>query len=124
MKKTNIIKIKSRRKNFLPALILSLIFWGAWIYLIFWQPPANYLLIFSFYLLLFFAGFFSLSLIWANSKIGFLNSLWLILFLTFRYFKIGNSLNLGLLTLIFSLLIFYFYQKNRPKKMFDKILNK
>jgi len=116
MKKANLIRIKTRRKNFLPALILSLAFWGGWVYLIGWFPPKNYFFIFNFYLLLFLAVFLSASLAWANSKMGFLTAFWLILILIFRYFKIGNFLNLGLLTLIFSLLIFYYYQSNRPKK--------
>ena len=64
----------------------------------------------------FLAVFLSASLAWANSKMGFLTAFWLILILIFRYFKIGNFLNLGLLTLIFSLLLFHFYQSNRPKK--------
>ena len=116
MKQTNLIKIKNRKKNFLPTLILSLVFWGSWIYLIGWLPPKNYFFIFNFYLLLFLAVFLSVSLILANSKMGGLTAFWLILILIFRYFKIGNSLNIGLLTLIFSLLIFYFYQSNRIKK--------
>jgi hypothetical protein len=102
-------KIK-RRKNFLPALILTLIFWGGLGWLIYNFPPESFWLIISFYLLFFGAVFFTVALSLANSKIGLITALWAFTFLLMRYFKIGNFLNLSLLTLIFLLLGFYIYK--------------
>jgi len=109
VEKTTAAKIK-RRKNFLPALILALVFWGLWGWLIYSFPPANNLLIAAFSLLLFLATFLSGALIFANSKLGLITALWLILFLSFRYFKIGNVLNLSLLIIIFLLLGIYLFK--------------
>ena len=109
MNKLQSAKIK-RRKNFLPALILTLIFWGGLSWLVYTFPPESFWLIISFYLLLFAAVFFTIALSFGNSKIGLIAALWAILFLLLRYFKIGNLLNLSLLTLIFSLLGFYLYR--------------
>jgi len=104
-------KIK-RRKNFLPVLILALIFWGLWGWVTYSFPPANNFLIVIFYLLLFLAFFLTNSLIFANSKLGALTAAWVILFLVFRYFKIGNILNLSLLTVIFFLLGIYLFKSH------------
>jgi len=109
MNKLQSAKIK-RRKNFLPALILTLLFWGGLGWLVYTFPPESFWLIISFYLLLFVAVFFTTALSFGNSKIGFMAAWWVLLFLLLRYFKIGNLLNLSLLTLIFSLLGFYLYR--------------
>jgi hypothetical protein len=102
-------KIK-RRKNFLPALILTLIFWGGLAWLVYTFPPESVYLIISFYLLFFTAVFFTMALSFGNSKTGLTIASWAFLFLLLRYFKIGNLLNLSLLALIFLLISFYFYQ--------------
>ena len=109
MEKITAAKIK-RRKNFLPALILALAFWGLLGWLVFSFSPANNLLIFIFYLCLFLAFFLTSSLVFANSKLGIIAALWFILFLLFRYFKICNLLNLSLLTIIFLLLGIYLFK--------------
>ncbi len=103
-------KIK-RRKNFFPPLLLGIIFWGAWGWLVYAYPPDNNLLIFLFYFLLFLAAFFTLALVFANTKMGLLTAIWFIFILVFRYFKIGNVLNLSLLTIIFFLLLVHFSRK-------------
>ncbi len=109
MNKIEVAKIK-RRKNFLPALILTLIFWGGLGWLVYNFPPESFWLIVSFYLLFFGAVFFTVALSFANSKIGLITALWAFLFLLMRYFKIGNILNLSLLTVIFLLLGLYLYR--------------
>jgi len=105
-------KIK-RRKNFLPALILTLIFWGGLGWLVYTFPPESFWLIISFYLLFFSAVFFTIGLSFGNSKIGLMTALWVLFLLLMRYFKIGNLLNLSLLTIIFLILSIYFYKLHR-----------
>jgi len=112
MNKLQSAKIK-RRKNFLPALILTLIFWSGLGWLVYNFPPESFWLISSFYLLLFGAVFFTIGLSFGNSKIGLMVALWVLFLLLMCYFKIGNLLNLSLLTLIFLILNIYFYKLHR-----------
>lgn len=100
-----------RRKNFLPALLLAIVFWGFWGRLVYFFQPESFWLIICFYLLLFAAVFFTTALSFGNSNLGLLSAFWIIIFLNFRFFKIGNILNLSLLTIIFLLLGFYLFRR-------------
>jgi hypothetical protein len=100
-----------RKKNFLPALLLAVAFWGFWGWIVYSYPPESGLTIFLFYLLLFAAVFFTTALTFGNSNLGLLSAFWVIIFLNFCFFKIGNVLNLSLLTLIFLLLGFYIFHR-------------
>jgi hypothetical protein len=97
-----------QRKNFLPTLVLALVFWGSWGWLIYAFPPNNSELQIIFYFLLFGAVFLTTALIFASSKLGLFFASFIILALLFRYFQIGNLLNIFLLGGIFLALIFYF----------------
>lgn len=101
-----------KEKNFFPTLILAMIFWGLWGWVIYSLAPTNNLVLIAFYLLLFLAAFLTSALIFANSKIGAIIALLLVLILNFLYFKIGNILNLSLLTAIFLLLVIYLKSKS------------
>jgi len=94
-------RAKVRRKNFLPTLILAILLWCVWFWFIFSFPPANNFLLLTFYSLLFLATFLTAALIFANSRRGFFISLFLTIFLLFRYYEIANPLNLTLLIGIF-----------------------
>lgn len=107
----NQAKIK-KRKNFLPTLILALIFAAALVWLVINQNPANLWLIAAFFLLLFFTVFLLLALILANSRRGFLLSLGLIGFLLLRYYQLANYLNLSLFFGILLCLEIYFRSEN------------
>jgi len=96
-----------QRKNFLPTLVLATLFWGLWGWLVWSFPPTNNLLLITFYLLLFTTVFLTSALIFANSKFGFLTACFVVLVLIFRYFQIGNILNILLLAGIFISLGFY-----------------
>ncbi|MFC1727402.1 hypothetical protein ACFL0Y_02660 [Patescibacteria group bacterium] len=96
-KKSKGLERVKRRKNFLPTLLLAIIFWVGFGWLTFSQNPSGNLII-IFFLLLFMAVFLTLALALANSRRGFLISLWLLVFLIFRYFALANLLNLVLLS--------------------------
>jgi len=100
-----------RRRNFFPALILALVFWGLWGWFVYSFPPTNNLILLTFYFLLFLAIFLTSALIFANSRLGILTALWFIFLLIFRYSKIGNALNIALLTGIFFLFGIYLKSK-------------
>jgi len=99
--------MRKRRKNFLPTFLLAFLFWLLWGGLVYFSSPDNSLLIVGFFLLLFLAVFLTAALIFANSRLGLLAATFIVLSLLFRYFQVGNILNLTLLTGIFIALGFY-----------------
>ena len=102
------MRVVSRRKNFLPTLVLTIIFWGALGWLFYSFPPTNNLLFLAFYFLVFGTVFLTTALASANSKVGFFCAAFVVSVLLFRYHQIGNLLNLALLGGIFLALGFYF----------------
>jgi hypothetical protein len=97
-----------RRKNFLPTLLLTIIFWLLWGGLVYLFAPTNNILLIAFFLLLFLACFLTLALILANSRRGFIAALGIISFLILRFYQLGNILNLILLGGILITLDLYF----------------
>ena len=94
---------KSRRKNFLVTFILIIVFWSTFAFLIFFIEPGQiknliipgaYL---PFFINLFLAIFFTLSVVLNNSQRGLLISLGIIAFLILRLHDFGNLLNLILI---------------------------
>ena len=93
----------SRRKNYLPTLILIVILWsllGLMIYAV--EPtlikdilvPGLYL---PFFLIFFPASFFSLAAIWGNPRRGLLGAIGLTCWLILRLYRLDNGLNLLLI---------------------------
>jgi len=111
------VKAGKRRKNFFVTLILILIFWAITGGIISFIEPelVKNLLIpnsyFLFFLPLFLASFFTLSVVFTNSRRGFLASTGLILFLVFRLHELGNLLNLFLIIGLVITFEYYFTQK-------------
>jgi hypothetical protein len=103
------------RKNFLPTFLIALIFWLVWGGLVFFQPPANNLVIVLFFSLLFLALFLTLSLFFANSRRGAIGAFFFTLVLIFRYNHLGNLLNLFLLAGIFLSLELYLDKRQTTK---------
>lgn len=97
-----------RKKRFLPVFFTGLVFWGAFLYLIFFLPPENNFLIFTFHFSLFWALFFSLALLFRNTRRGFLLATAIIIFLALRFLKQSHPLNLILLGGIILTLEIYF----------------
>lgn len=100
-----------RRKNFFPTLFLAILFWLSWGWLVYSTAPTSNLLLITFYLLLFIAVFLTTALIFANSRRGLITALFVVLLLLFRYYQIGNLLNLLLLLAIFIALELYLSQR-------------
>ena len=100
-----------RRKNFFPTLALALFSWLGWLFVLFKIPPDSTFSLLAFFFLLSVALFLTSALIWANSRRGFLTALLIILLLVFRYYQIGNLLNLILLFAIFVALEIYFSKR-------------
>ena len=95
--------MRSKRKNFLPTLVLILVLWGL-LGLLLTQVdpelgkdilvPGLYL---PFFLLFFPASFLTLAVVLTNSRRGLIVASALNLFLALRLFGLGNVLNLILL---------------------------
>jgi len=102
-----------RRKNFLPTLILTLLSWLSWLYIVFYFSPKNTIKfsIFLFFLLLALSLTLTFSLIFANSRRGFVLSLGIVGFLALRAANLDNYLNLILLFGIILSLELYFSQR-------------
>ena len=110
--------VKRRRKNFFPTLILIFFFWTTFGLMIFFvEPelikdiliPGLYL---PFFINLFLALFFTLAVIFVNSRKGFLISLSVISFLILRLFGLGNILN-AVLILSFIFTLEYYFTHHR-----------
>jgi len=100
-----------RRKNFLPTFILAIFFWLVWLGVLLFFTPESLLMIAVFFLLLFLALFFTLSLLFANSRRGFLVAGGIILFLILRWQELGNILNTILLMVTILTLEIYFTKR-------------
>ena len=99
------MQVKSR-KNFFPAFLVACFSWLALFVIIFRFSPYGYVILALFYLFLFLALFLTTSLIFANSKRGFLIAAFISLSLYFAYQHLANPLYLIILASIFILLEF------------------
>ena len=118
-------KEREVKKNYVPAILLSLLFWILLGLLIVFVDPSlienfivkgSYLL---FFLLLFLSVFFSASLLLSSSRRGFLISLGICGSLILRLKSLGNIINLFLLVVFLVLLELYwsgFSSKKSLKK--------
>lgn len=100
-----------KRKNFLPTLLLTILFWILLAALIYFVDPGTFGVVPLFFITFFVALLFTFSLIFANSRRGLLISLSISLFLVLMYLGIGNWLNLALIVAIASCIEIYFSLK-------------
>jgi hypothetical protein len=87
----------ARKKNFLPTLIITFLLWSIFAFFVYFIDPEIPLALFFFFLLLFASCVFIFSLIFGNSRRGFIVSLAITVFMILRYFGVGNLLNLILI---------------------------
>lgn len=90
---TPLYQKKLRRKNFLPALIVTIFLWLSLGGIIYFIDPDVWGVKIIFFVLCFLACLFTFSTIFANTRRGTLTALGLTVFLILRYFGIGNILN-------------------------------
>ncbi len=100
-----------KRKNFLPALVLTIILWLALSGVIYFLDPDVMGTIFIFFILTFAAILFTFSLILGDTKRGFITAISALLFLILRYFGVGNILNLILIAGLALVCELYFLKK-------------
>ena len=104
-------RIKKRR-NFLPAVFLSLFLLLIWIIIFYFVPPAGTLTPSLFLIVTFLIVLTTTSLIFANSRRGLVIAIAAISFMLLNYFKIGNFLNLIFLVGILICTEFYLSKRN------------
>ncbi len=97
-----------KRKNFLPTLIVTALFWFILGGLVYFIEPQTLGAIPLFFILLFLSILFTSSLIFANSRRGLITSISLCLFTILMYLGVGNILNLVLLVAIAITVELYF----------------
>ncbi|MBI3397316.1 hypothetical protein HY045_02465 [Candidatus Woesebacteria bacterium] len=81
------------RKNFLPALVLTLFLWAVVGFIVYFTDPTVAGIVPLFFLVLFIVFVFTFSLIFASKKRGLIVAIAFIVFLILRYFGIGNLIN-------------------------------
>jgi len=101
-----------KRKGFLPALFLGILFFLSWITVLVFLPPNNVFSVGLFLLLFFLFLLFLGSLVFANTRCGFLLALGLLIFLVLGYWGAGTWLNFVLLGGILLAIEFYFHTKS------------
>lgn len=89
-----------KRKNFLPTLILTILFWLLLGALVYFVDPGTFGVVPLFFITFFVALLFTFSLIFANSRRGLITSISLTLFLILLFLGVGNYLNLILIVAI------------------------
>jgi len=106
--------VKRKRKNFFPTLILIIFLWALFAFQIFFVEPnmiKNILLpntFLPFFISLFLALFFTLAVIFANSRRGLISALAIIFLLILRIHNLGNILNAALLFAVAFTIDYYF----------------
>lgn len=100
-----------RRKNFFPTLVLAILSWLGWVFVLLKIPPESTFSLLAFFFLFFVALFLTSALLLANSRRGLMAALFVVFVLMFRYYQIGNPLNLLLLLAIFISLEIYFTKR-------------
>lgn len=100
-----------KRKNFLPTLLLTILFWVLLGSLIYFVDPKTFGVVPLFIITFFTCLLFTFSLIFVSSRRGLIISLSLSLFLILAYLGVGNVLNLILILAIASCIEIYFSLK-------------
>ncbi|HUW21249.1 MAG TPA: hypothetical protein VMW41_01140 [Candidatus Bathyarchaeia archaeon] len=104
-------KSTRKRKNFLPALLITLLSWTAWLLVFLKVAPSGFLAFLIFYISFFLANFLTLALLLGNSRRGLLISVFTIIFLLLRQFKLTSVLSLIFLTASFFSIEIYFSRR-------------
>lgn len=107
-----------RRKNFFITLLFIILFWSTFGFMIYFiEPeaikdfilPDAYIL---FFLNLFLALFFTLAVLFANSRRGLLITIGIIIFLILRFNRLDNLLIVLLIVASIGALEYHFTQRN------------
>lgn len=97
-----------KRKNFLPTLIIAIFLWVGVALFINSVNPYSFGALQLLLIIIFVASFFTFSLLFANTRRGFISATFLVMFLALRYLGIGNIVNLSLLAGLFITIEMYF----------------
>lgn len=92
----------------MPSLLAALSLWTAWLLVFLFFPPEVFLAPFLFLILTFFAVFLTGALLFANTRRGFLIGIGILFLAVFNYYKVGNYLNIILITGILLSIEYYF----------------
>jgi hypothetical protein len=100
-----------KRKNFLPALLVTILLWFSLSGLIYFIDPRTFGAVPLFFVLLFITLLFTFSLLFAGIRRGLITSLSLSLFAVLSYLGVGNIINLLLIVAIAISIELYFRQR-------------
>lgn len=100
-----------KRKNFLPTLLLTMLFWLLLVVIVFLVDPEVFGAKILFFIILFLALLFSFSILLGNKRWGLIISTSLTFFAVLRSFGVGNALNLILISGVAVVAEIYFSRK-------------
>lgn len=103
---------KKQRKNYLPALIISIVLWLSIFYTLYHIDPNSFAVILFFLIQLFLALLFTFSLLLASIRRGLLIAGGSVFFLLLKYIGVGNVLNFILIFSIIIVIEAFYHQAN------------
>lgn len=106
-------KEKKFRKSFLPTFVITVLLWTGTFGIVYFIDPYKKGAIPLVFTAILFALFFTLSIVFMNSRRGFLTATAITVFIILRYFGIGNLLNLFLIAGISVAMDIYFSKQNK-----------
>jgi hypothetical protein len=110
--RVEIIRKKTKlRRNFLPTLTATLFLWLTVVFILNYVDPYTAYSLTVFLLFLFLALFFTFSVLTSSKRRGVLVSFGIILILIFRYFGLGNFINIFLIAGIMAVAELYFSKR-------------
>ena len=104
---------RKHRRNFLPTFVINLVLWVLVGLIIFYLNPDSYLNIVLFFLILTLSLTLTFALLLANTRRGFLLTLFVDSVLILRLFKLANWWNVLLLFLLFAVIELCFSKRQR-----------
>ena len=100
------------RKNFLPTFVITSLLWLGLFSVIYFIDPQQAGAVVILLLITFFTLFFTMSIIFINSRRGLISSLGIVVFLVLRLYGLGNILNFFLIFGICITVEIYFIKKS------------
>ena len=100
-----------KRKNFFPTFIITVLLWGLLASFIYFVDPRGFAAIPIFFILVFMALLFTISLIFVDRRRGFLGAIAITFFLILTLLGVGNILNFILILAITICVELYFAYK-------------
>lgn len=96
------------RKNLLPAILVTIVFWFLWVSMLLFVSPDSLLIIILFLVFSFLVSLFSGAIVLGRKRRGVLSGIGVLAYMGLSYYGIANYLNLILIAGVILTLEYYF----------------